>query len=431
MSYTSEIYALIDVNNCYVSCERLFNPKLKDVPVIVLSNNDGCAVARSQEAKDLGIKMGVPLFQIRDIVEKHNVQVLSSNYALYAEMSHRFHSILGQYVAPDEQEIYSIDESFLKLTSYAKHYDLDAYAQDMRARIQKWLGLPVCVGIGRSKTEAKIANYMAKKAKRFNGVCNLVSMDTRHKDYFFSLIDVSEVWGVGRKHSAKLHELGIKTVLDLSNANPHWLGKMFSVVMQRTVMELQGISCIEIEHAPPPKKQIVASRSFGEKITELEDLNEAICKYIQDGVKRLRADGSLCGTLIVFVQSNPFDKDVPYYGKSISLDLSDPTDSVTELAKLALQLLAKVFKPGIKYKKCGVMLSDLIDKDSYIPELFADHQKIQTNENLMKAYEHIQNRFGKTKISVGPCYFPGRKWVGKRASASRDYFSWEGMLKVN
>ena len=156
--------------------------------------------------------MGVPLFQIRDIVEKHNVQVLSSNYALYAEMSHRFHSILGQYVAPDEQEIYSIDESFLKLTSYAKHYDLDACAQDMRARIQKWLGLPVCAGTGRSKTEAKIAHYMAKKAKRFNGVCNLVSMDTRHKDYFFSLIDVSEVWGVGRQHSKKLKGLGINTV---------------------------------------------------------------------------------------------------------------------------------------------------------------------------------------------------------------------------
>lgn len=187
MSYNSEIYALIDVNNCYVSCERLFNPKLKDVPVIVLSNNDGCAVARSQEAKDLGIKMGVPLFQIRDIVEKHNVQVLSSNYALYAEMSQRFHSILADYVAPGEQEVYSIDECFLKLTAYSENYDLVEHAQNMRQRILQWIGLPVCVGIGRSKTEAKLANHMAKKAKRFNGVCDLVSMDPKHRDYFSSL----------------------------------------------------------------------------------------------------------------------------------------------------------------------------------------------------------------------------------------------------
>lgn len=216
MRSEEEIYALIDVNNCYVSCERLFNPKLKNVPVIVLSNNDGCVVARSQEAKDLGIKMGIPLFQIRDIIDKHNVQVLSSNYALYAEMSNRFHSILAEYVALGEQEIYSIDECFLKVTAYAKNYDLTEYAQDMRRRILQWIGLPVCVGIGRSKTEAKLANYMAKKAKRFNSICDLSSMDPKYRDYFSSLIDVSEVWGVGLKHSKKLNSIGINTVLDLA-----------------------------------------------------------------------------------------------------------------------------------------------------------------------------------------------------------------------
>lgn len=431
MKSKQEIYALIDVNNCYVSCERLFNPSLKNKPVIVLSNNDGCAVARSQEAKDLGIKMGVPLFKIKDIVEQHNVQVLSSNYALYAEMSQRFHSILGEYVAPDEQEIYSIDECFLKLTAYSENYDLDKLGQEMRTRILRWIGLPVCVGIGRTKTEAKIANHMAKKGKRFDSVCNLVSMDLRHREYFWSLIDVSEVWGVGRKHSKRLNEMGVQTVLDLAKCNPHKIGKLFSSVMQRTVMELQGISCIELEDAPPPKKQIVASRSFGEKITEIDDMKEAICKYIQDAVKRLRADGSLCGTLIVFVQSNPFDKNIPYYSKSTSYDLPEPTDSVTELARYTLLLLEQVYKPGVQFKKCGVMLSDLIDKNKYIPELFADHEKIEVNESLMKAYEHIQERFGKTKISVGTCYLPGRKWVGKRASASRNYFSLEGMLKIN
>lgn len=431
MKSKNEIYALIDVNNCYVSCERLFNPKLRNKPVIVLSNNDGCAVARSQEAKDLGIKMGVPLFKIKDIVEQHDVQVLSSNYALYAEMSQRFHSILGEYVAPNEQEIYSIDECFLKITAYAENYDLNQLGQEMRSRILKWIGLPVCVGIGRSKTEAKIANHMAKKGKRFNSVCNLVSIDPKHRDYFWTLIDVSEVWGVGRKHSKRLNEMGVNTVMDLANCNPHQIGKMFSSVMQRTVMELQGISCIELEEAPPPKKQIVASRSFGEKITDLGDMKEAICKYIQDAVKRLREDHSLCGTLIVFVQSNPFDRNMPYYGKSTSLDLPEPTDSVTVLARYALELLEQVYKNGIQFKKCGVMLSDLIEKDKYIPELFADHEAIETNENLMQAYEHIQQKFGKTKISVGTCYLPGRKWVGKRASASRDYFSLDGMLTID
>lgn len=430
MSYTSEIYALIDVNNCYVSCERLFNPKLKDVPVIVLSNNDGCAVARSQEAKDLGIKMGVPLFQIRDIVEKHNVQVLSSNYALYAEMSHRFHSILGQYVAPDEQEIYSIDESFLKLTSYAKHYDLDAYAQDMRARIQKWLGLPVCVGIGRSKTEAKIANYMAKKAKRFNGVCNLVSMDTRHKDYFFSLIDVSEVWGVGRQHSKKLKGLGINTVLDLATSNPHQMRKLFSVVMQRTVMELQGISCIDIESAPATKKQIISSRSFGARVTDIESLSEAMSDYLQSAVKRLREDKSLCGCAIAFAESNPFDKNKPFYKKSVSVGFAEPTDSAAVMNKAVMKQMSELFQEGIEFKKCGVILTCIENKAAYIPDLLSDVESIERNEKLQLAMEGVKERFGDKKLAIGPCKLPNRGWSMSRGSLTRDYFSWEGMLTI-
>ena len=262
MKQNNKIFALIDVNNCYVSCERMFNPNLNNKPVIVLSNNDGCAVARSQEAKDIGIKMGVPLFQIRDIVQKYNVQVLSSNYSLYEEMSRRFHKILLEYVTEAEQEIYSIDECFLDLTAYEQIFDLSDYAHQMRDRIQKWIGLPVCVGIGRSKTQAKIANHMAKKGKRFGGVCNLATMDLKHRDYFFSIIDVSEVWGVGRKHTKKLQSMGINTVYDLACSNPVEMKKQFSIVMARTVSELQGVSCIEIEHSPESKKQIISSRSF-------------------------------------------------------------------------------------------------------------------------------------------------------------------------
>lgn len=380
MSYNNEIYALIDVNNCYVSCERLFNPKLKDVPVIVLSNNDGCAVARSQEAKDLGIKMGVPLFQIRDIVEKHNVQVLSSNYALYAEMSHRFHSILADYVAPGEQEVYSIDECFLKLTAYSENYDLVEYAQDMRQRILQWIGLPVCVGIGRSKTEAKLANHMAKKATRFNGVCDLVSMDPKHRDYFSSLIDVSEVWGVGRKHSKKLHSLGINTVLDLTRSNPHQMGKLFSVVVQRTVMELQGISCIELEQAAPTKKQIISSRSFGSRVTDIQSLSEAMSDYLQNAVKRLREDESLCGCVIAFAQSNPFDKSRPFYNKSINIGFAEPTDCAAVMNWAVMKRMNELFQEGIEFKKCGVILTAIEPKSTYIYDLLSDSTQIEMDE---------------------------------------------------
>ncbi|WP_436916884.1 Y-family DNA polymerase [Acinetobacter schindleri] len=431
MSYNNEIYALIDVNNCYVSCERLFNPKLKDVPVIVLSNNDGCAVARSQEAKDLGIKMGVPLFQIRDIVEKHNVQVLSSNYALYAEMSHRFHSILADYVAPGEQEIYSIDECFLKLTAYSENYDLVEYAQDMRQRILQWIGLPVCIGIGRSKTEAKLANHMAKKAKRFNGVCDLVSMDPKHRDYFSSLIDVSEVWGVGRQHSKKLKGLGVNTVLDLATSNPHQIGKLFSVVMQRSVMELQGVSCIELEQAAPTKKQIISSRSFGARVTDIESLSEAMSDYLQNAVKRLREDESLCGCVIAFAQSNPFDKNKPFYNKSISIGFAEPTDCAAVMNRAVMKRMNEIFQEGIEFKKCGVILTAIEPKSTYIYDLLSDSTQIEKNERLQEAFEKVKVRFGDKKLAIGPCKMHGRTWAMSRQNLTQNYFSWDGMLRID
>lgn len=431
MRFQSEVYALIDVNNCYVSCERVFNPRLNNVPVIVLSNNDGCAVARSQEAKDLGIKMGVPLFQIRDIVEKHNVQVLSSNYSLYAEMSHRFHSILAQYVAPGEQEVYSIDECFLRLTAYSENYDLVEYAQDMRQRILQWIGLPVSVGIGRSKTEAKLANHMAKKAKRFNGVCDLVSMDPKHRDYFSSLIDVSEVWGVGRQHSKKLKSLNINTVLDLAKSSPHQMGKLFSVVMQRTVMELQGVSCIELEQAPPTKKQIISSRSFGSRVTDIESLSEAMSDYLQNAVKRLREDESLCGCVIAFAQSNPFDKNKPFYNKSINISFAEPTDCAAVMNRAVMKRMNELFREGIEFKKCGVILTAIEPKSTYIYDLLSDSNQIDKNERLQEALEKVKVRFGDKKLAIGPCKMHGRAWAMSRQNLTQNYFSWDGMLTIN
>ncbi|WP_428878479.1 DNA polymerase thumb domain-containing protein [Acinetobacter baumannii] len=430
MKHENKVFFLIDVNNMYVSCERVFDPSLNNKPVIVLSNNDGCAVARSNESKALGIKMGVPLFQIKDIVQQHNVIVLSSNYAMYAEMSRRFHTILASYVTDEEVEPYSIDECFVDFTAYEKNFDLEKVGQQMRQQIWKWLGLPVCVGIGRSKTEAKIANHIAKKNPGFNSVCDLVNMDPCNKEYYFSLIDVSEVWGVGRKHSKKLQNMGINTVLDLACAEPREMQKKFSIVMARTIYELQGISCIEIEHTPPSKKQIVASRSFGGRVTELTDLKEAISMYAQDACKRLRDEGLLCGCMIAFVQSNPFDPNVPFYNKSITGSFSEPTDCAIDFVKAATRMLNNIYKEGIKYKKCGVVLTGLEPKSGHTYDLLTDFEHIEKKECLMQAMDGIHSKFGKKKISVGPCFVPGRTWSMSRDKLTKNPFMWDQLTIV-
>lgn len=430
MKHENKVFFLIDVNNMYVSCERVFDPSLNNKPVIVLSNNDGCAVARSNESKNLNIKMGVPLFQIKDIVQQHNVIVISSNYAMYAEMSRRFHKILGSYVTEEEVEPYSIDECFVDFTAYEKNFDLEKVGQQMRQQIWKWLGLPVCVGIGRSKTESKIANHIAKKNTGFNSVCDLVNMDPCNKEYYFSLIDVSEVWGVGRKHSKKLQSMGINTVLDLACSEPREMQKKFSIVMARTIYELQGISCIEIEHTPPSKKQIVASRSFGGRVTELTDLKEAISMYAQDACKRLRDEGLLCGCMIAFVQSNPFDPNVPFYNKSITGSFSEPTDCAVDFVKAATRMLNEIYKEGIKYKKCGVVLTGLEPKSGHTYDLLTDFEMIEKKEQLMQALDNVHTKFGKKKLGVGPCFIPNRNWSMSRDKLSRNPFRWDELLVI-
>ncbi|HAV5292409.1 DUF4113 domain-containing protein [Acinetobacter baumannii] len=431
MKHENKVFFLIDVNNMYVSCERVFAPSLNDKPVIVLSNNDGCAVARSNEAKSLNIKMGVPLFQIKDIVQQHNVIVLSSNYAMYAEMSRRFHTILASYVTAEEVEPYSIDECFVDFTAYEKNFDLEKVGQQMRQQIWKWLGLPVCVGIGRSKTEAKIANHIAKKNPGFNSVCDLVNMDPCNKEYYFAQIDVSEVWGIGRKHSKKLQAMGINTVLDLACAEPREMQKKFSIVMARTIYELQGISCIEIEHTPPSKKQIIKSCSFGAKVTELIDLQEAIAMHAQEACKRLRDDESLCGCLIVFVQSSPFDENVPFYNKSITGSFSQPTDNALDFVKAATKMVSHIYKEGIKYKKCGVILTGLEPKAGHTYDLLTDFEAIEKKEQLMKTLDNVHTKFGKKKLGISTCYVPGRNWSMSRDKLSRNPFLWDELLTIN
>ncbi|MFX6186268.1 DNA polymerase V subunit UmuC [Acinetobacter baumannii] len=430
MKHENKVFFLIDVNNMYVSCERVFEPSLNKKPVIVLSNNDGCAVARSNESKALNIKMGVPLFQIKDLVQQNNVVVLSSNYVMYAEMSRRFHKILASYVTDEEVEPYSIDECFVDFTAYEKNFDLEKVGHDMRAKIWKWIGLPVCVGIGRSKTEAKISNHIAKKNQGFNGVCDLVNMDPCNKEYYFSLIDVSEVWGVGRKHAKKLHGMGVKTVLDLACTDVREMQRQFSIVMARTINELQGISCIEIEDTPPSKKQIIKSCSFGTKVTELSDLKEAIAMHAQEACKRLRDEESLCGCLLVFIQSSPFDESAPFYNKSITGAFSEPTDCATDFVRAAVKMVSDIFKEGVKYKKCGVILTGLEPKAGHTYDLLTDFEVIEKKEQLMKTLENVHTKFGKQKLGVGPCYIPGRTWSMSRDKLTKNPFMWDQLTIV-
>jgi DNA polymerase V len=431
MKHENKVFFLIDVNNMYVSCERVFDPSLNNKPVIVLSNNDGCAVARSNESKSLNIKMGVPLFQIKDIVQQHNVIVLSSNYAMYAEMSRRFHKILSSYVTDEEVEPYSIDECFVDFSAYEKNFDLGKVGQEMRQQIWKWLGLPVCVGIGRSKTESKIANHIAKKNPGFNSVCDLVNMDPCNKEYYFAQIDVSEVWGVGRKHAKKLHSMGVKTVLDLACTEAREMQRQFSIVMARTINELQGIACIEIEDTPPSKKQIIKSCSFGHKVTELDDLKEAIAMHAQEACKRLRDEESLCGCLLVFVQSSPFDESAPYYNKSITGSFSEPTDCALDFVKAAVKMVSHIYKEGIKYKKCGVILTGLEPKAGHTYDLLTDFEAIEKKEQLMKTLDSVHAKFGKKKIGISTCYVPCRTWSMSRDKLSKNPFKFDELLTIN
>lgn len=430
MKSENEIFALVDVNNCYVSCERVFNPSLNDRPVIVLSNNDGCAVARSQESKDLGIRMGVPFFQIKELVQQHNVQVLSSNYALYGEMSRRFMLLLGQYVAPEEQEIYSIDECFLKLTAYGQNYNLTQYAKDMREKALHWLGLPCCVGIGRSKTEAKIANHLAKKNKYFDGVCNLVEMDPCSAEHMLSQIDVSEVWGVGRQNCKKLNTMGISTVLDLINANPKEIKKQFSIVMEKTVRELQGISCIDLENDEVAKKQIISSRSYGSPVYEIDDIKSSVRMYVARAVKRMREDESLCKMIGVFIHTGRFDK-TERYSPYVVVQMHEHTDDLLYITKAAMKGIDQIYKRGFKYKKAGIVLLEIIDKSKFVPDMFTDHTQRSERENLSNAIEAISERFGKNLVTVGIANNQEADWHMNQNLRSPLYLTrWSDLFRV-
>ncbi len=423
--YPMPVFALVDCNNFYASCEKLFRPDLKDTPVVVLSNNDGCVVARSREAKSLGIKMGVPIFQIKSEMQRHGILAFSSNYALYADLSSRVMRTLEE-MAP-RVEVYSIDEAFLDLTGIESAISLVEFGQQVRERIGHWIGITVCVGIAPTKTLAKLANHAAKKYPATQGVVDLTNPDRQRR--LLALVPVDDVWGVGRRLSKRLNALGITTALDLANASPRAIRDQFSVVLERTVRELNGESCIELEDIPPTKKQIVCSRSFGIKVTQFELLREAVCEYATRATEKLRKEQRQAKVMTVFIRTSPFKDNEPQYSNSASGELLIPSCDTRDFIELANHLLKRIWKDGFRYAKAGVMLSDFYDPGMFQPGLFDDVSTRSNSQQLMSVLDTI-NQSGAGKV-----FFAGqgtkKDWSMKREHLSPAYTTrWDQLPRV-
>lgn len=387
---------LIDANNFYSRCQQIFRPDLeRDKKVIVvLSNNDGCVVARSAEAKALGIKMGVPWFELKELASKHNVVAFSSNYALYADMSNRLMNILGTY--SPIQEVYSIDECFLDLTGFT---DIRDRAYAMRAQVNKWTGLVVCVGIGPTKTLAKLANHVAKKHPKSQGVFNFNDLTPAQESNVFGHLEVGDVWGIGRRQSVKLHAMGIETVLQLRDADPASMRAKFGVVMEKTIRELRGEECIGIEEVAPAKQQIVSSRSFGNPVVLIEDLADAITHFVTNAAGKLRAQNSIAGLLQVFIMTDRFRDDRPQYNPTVAIPLPVATADSMKIAGYAMQGLQQIFKEGFQYKKAGVILGDIGPEQIIQTDLFAD-QDDGCNASIMATMDEINAKYGRGTLKL-------------------------------
>lgn len=389
MSLMDNVVALVDCNNFYVSCERVFNPKLEARPVVVLSNNDGVIISRSNEAKALGIGMAVPFFKVQRLIQEHDVLVYSANFALYGDMSRRVMTALSQF-SPG-MEVYSIDEAFLDLSGF-KVSGLTEYGRTIRATVKQWTGIPVSIGIAITKTLAKLANELAKHSSRAGGVVNLVN--STHLERALSQVEVEDVWGIGRKTAPRLREQGIKTALDLCNANETWIEKHLGMTGLRTVTELRGTPCITLESSPPPKQGITTSRSFGVPVESLADLKEAVADYVSRAAEKLRGEGSVAKVLTVLLMTNPFGRD-PQYHNSISIEFPVPTDSTPELLRSALTGTEKVFRKGYRYHKAGVMLTGLMPRGQTQTDLWEQGEPDRgRKERLMRALDAVNARMG-------------------------------------
>lgn len=436
---TASLYALVDGNNFFVSCERVFRPSLNGRPVVVLSNNDGCAVARSDEAKALGIKMGAPFFKIRHFQESHGLVALSANFALYGDLSDRMMSLVAGL--GHRQEIYSIDESFVDLSGIRG--DLVRRSHAIRDRVMQWVGIPCCVGIGPTKTLAKLANHVAKSAERKPGsypaelarVCNLASLDTAALNAVLAATAVEEVWGVGRRIAAQLQEGGVHTVLDLARLDLGTVRQRWSVVLERTVRELRGQPCVSLEDVAPDKQQIACTRSFGQPVSALEHLREAISEFASRAAEKLRRQNGHARQVLVFIRTSPF-RDDPQYSRSIVVPLRSPTADTMHIAEAAVTGLGCIYKPDFLYSKAGVMLLDIQPDTVQQNELDLEPEqpgRAADKGRLMGAMDQLNRRYGRGTVLLASTGLAGarRPWTMKQERRTPQYTTrWEDMPVV-
>ncbi|AFE58020.1 translesion error-prone DNA polymerase V subunit UmuC [Rahnella aceris] len=409
------MFALADVNSFYASCETVFRPDLRGRPVVVLSNNDGCVIARSIEAKKLGIRMGEPFFKMRDIFEKHKIVTFSSNYALYADMSSRVMTVLEE-MSP-AVEVYSIDEAFMNLQGISNCQNLEEFGREVRAKVLQWTGLTVGVGIAPTKTLAKLANYAAKKWTKTGGVVDLSLLARQRK--LMALVEVGEVWGIGRRISKKLNDMGIQTALQLADTPTPLIRKHFDIVLERTLRELRGEPCLELEEFAPTKQQIVCSRSFGDRVAEYDLMREAICSHAVRAAEKLRGEHQYCRHISAFIKTSPFAMNEVYYGKTAGTKLQIPTQDSRDIVAAATECLDAIWQDGHRFQKCGVMIGDFYSQGVAQLGLFDEYRPRANSEQLMAVLDGI-NHSGKGRV-----WFAGqgiqKSWEMKRQMLSPAY----------
>ncbi len=414
--YTKKI-ALIDCNSFYVSCERLFNPKIRKLPVVVLSNNDGCIISRSNEAKALGIKMGEPYFKARNIIIKNNVQVFSSNYSLYGDISRRVMRTLKRFNS--KIEVYSIDEAFLDLSNFSDKEVKDV-GKEIRNTVLQWTGIPTSIGIAETKTLSKVANHIAKKQK--SGVVSLINI--KDLDPILEKVEVRDIWGVGKQLSKFYIKNGIYNAKQLKNASNTWIKKTKNVLSSRTAMELRGVPCIEIETKQAKRKSCCVSRSFGKKVEKIRELKESVTSYCLNAAEKIRSESLVCKSITVFIRTSPFQNKGIFYSNSKTIDFPIATNNSIEIVKNALTGLDLIYKDGFKYQKAGIILSGLSDSEKG-NSLFKS-TKDERIKNLMQSIDNTNYRYGRSTISLASAGI-NKKWSMRRQYSSKidtaDFYS--------
>ena len=388
------VFALADCNSFYASCERVFNPKLENKPVVVLSNNDGCIVARTNEAKALGIKMGEPLFKAKKTIERYKVKVFSSNYTLYGSMSNRVMKILE--LSFPNIEIYSIDEAFMDISSLKKIYNYSNYASKVREIILKWTGIPVSIGIGETKTLAKIANHIVKNNPRIKGVFDITKI--KNKEKILKTIKVEKIWGIGKRLSKFLIKNNINNAYELAKQDNRWVRKNMNLLGLKTKMELNGISCYELEDGYKLRKSCCVSRSFGKKVSSLKDMQEAVSTYIARAAEKIRSESLVANNINLYIRTNPFNNNPrEYYSNSISVSLNYPTNNSIQIVKTAVEGIKNIYRKGYKYKKAGIILHEL--SDEFSTKGLLDYNR-EISDALMRSMDNINNRYGSSTLQL-------------------------------